>query len=158
MTVRHCRNTRGVTLVEVMAAVVFMSIAVLGAMGFRYYSASNARRADVKITASRLSLLLLESWKGAGAASSYDPVAEFGSELTISTSDTGPAVPTGFSALGSYHIVANRANYYATLSYKAATSTEPKTLNVCVAWLGNYQTGTVSGTDQSIKLTTYAGD
>ncbi len=149
------RNNHGVTIVEIMVAIVIILVAVIGATGFRYYSALDARKADVKITAGRVGSLLLEGWIGTGGQLTYDPVAEYGTDMNISVSATGPAVPTGFTLLDRYQVVANRANYYATLSYKDSTPTQAGELNIFVAWLHWYQAGTVSSSDQSVKLTGY---
>ena len=160
MSNRYHKNAKGVTLVETVAAVAVIVMAVTGGMGFRYYSALHARRADVKITASRLGLLLLENWKGTGGAPNYDPVAQFSPGLTISTNNLSTGTIAGaadFSTLGNYHIEANGTHYYVTLAYKEATGTEPRTLSMRIAWLRNYQAGNVSNTDQSVMLTTYAG-
>ncbi len=44
---------------------------MLGVSGFRYYTAMDARKADVQITAARLASLLLSGWKGVGGYSGY---------------------------------------------------------------------------------------
>lgn len=152
------RNNRGVTIVEIMVAIVVILVAIIGAMGFRYYSALDARKADVKITAGRIGSLLLEGWVGTGGQLTYDPVAEYGTDMNISVSATGPAVPTGFTKLDSFQIVADRANYYATLSYRDSTPTQAGELNIFVAWLHWYQAGTVSSSDQSVKFTGYVNN
>ena len=51
----------GLTLVETLIAVIIIVIAVLGSVLYRYHSALAARKADVNMTAARLSLLLLIS-------------------------------------------------------------------------------------------------
>lgn len=158
MFVDRFRNNHGVTIVEIMVAIVIILVAVIGASGFRYYSALDARKADVKITAGRVGSLLLEGWIGTGGQLTYDPVAEYGTDMNISVSATGPAVPTGFTLLDRYQVVANRANYYATLSYRDSTPTQAGELNIFVAWLHGYQAGTVSSSDQSVKLTGYVNN
>ncbi len=158
MFVDRFRNNHGVTIVEIMVAIVIILVAVIGASGFRYYSALDARKADVKITAGRVGSLLLEGWIGTGGQLTYDPVAEYGTDMNISVSATGPAVPTGFTLLDTYQIVANRANYYATLSYRDSTPTQAGELNIFVAWLHSGQAGTVSSSDQSVKLTGYVNN
>lgn len=154
------KHYTGLTLIEVMVAMVVIIVAVMGAMGFRYYSALDARKADVQVTAGRLGLILLEGWKSAGGRKNYDPIAVLSSELVIADGATGPAVPAGFTALpnGSYAVAVNRVNYYATLSYKTKTLLEPRVLNVCVSWLRNYGTGVVSSTNRSVKMTTYVNN
>ena len=71
MTVKRLKSAAGITLIEVMVTIVVISIAVVGAAGYRYHSALNARRANVQITAARIALLMLESWKGQGGYSGY---------------------------------------------------------------------------------------
>lgn len=184
MTIKRAKFATAVTLIEVMVAILILSIAVLGASGFRYYAAMDVRKADVQITAARLASLLLYGWKGNGGYSGYsfyelnnpgdydpsdpndynpndtDPV-EFGPGFEVNFNTTGPAVPAGFSALDSnanpnYRIVVNRVNYYATLSYKDPVG-EPRVLNVCVAWMNDYQVWTEQPYS-SVRLTTYADD
>jgi type II secretory pathway pseudopilin PulG len=199
MTIKRAKFATAVTLIEVMVAIIIMSVAVLGASGFRYYAAMDARKADVQVTAARLASLLLSGWKGSGGYSGYskydfiggvDPLdpngydsdydyvgydpddydydtddpnsIEFYPGLTVYDDAPGPAVPNGFNALDSgtnpnYRIVVNRVNYYATLSYKDPVG-EPRVLNVCVAWINDYQTWTDSKPYQSVRLTTYAND
>ncbi len=199
MTIKRAKFATAVTLIEIMVAILILSIAVLGASGFRYYTAMDARKADVQITAARLASLILYGWKGSGGYSgyskydliggvdpldpndydidydydTYDPAdydydtddpnsIEFCPGLTIYDDAPGPTVPDGFSALDSsvvnpnYRIVVNNVNYYATLSYKDNVG-EPRILNVCVAWMNDYQTWTEQPY-QSVKLTTYAND
>lgn len=64
-------NGAGITLVEIMVTTVIIAVAVIGAAGYRYHSTLNARKADVQITAARLALLMLDSWKGQGGYSGY---------------------------------------------------------------------------------------
>jgi hypothetical protein len=83
------------------------------------------------------------------------------SGLTIYDNAPGPAVPDGFAALDSgtspnFHIVANNANYYATLSYRDQEG-KPRLLDVCVAWMDDYQTW-AGEPYRSVRLTTYAND
>ena len=156
--VKRFINNRGVTIIEIMVAITIVLVAVIGAAGFRYYSALDARKADVKITAGRIGSLLLEGWVGIGGQPTYDPVAEYGTEMNISVNAAGPAVPTGFTLLNSYQIVINRANYYATLSYRDSTPTQAGELNIFVAWLHGYQAGTVSSSDPSVKFTGYVNN
>ena len=184
MTIKRAKFATAATLIEIMVAILILSIAVLGASGFRYYAAMDARKADVQITAARLASHLLNSWKGVGGYSGYsiyelldpgdydssdpndynpndtDPM-ELGPRLEVYFNATGPAVPAGFSAMDSdvnpnYRIVVNHVNYYATLSYKDQVG-EPRVLNVCVAWMNDYQMWTEQPY-RSVRLTTYADD
>jgi hypothetical protein len=162
MTIGKKRNT-GTTLIEVMMVVLIVMIAVLGAMGIRYYCVTDAKKADVRINATRIGSMLLENWKGTGGASNYDPTSQFstsgfGSKFTINASATGLAAPSGFTSLINKYLIqdqANKAYYYATLSYKPATVTEPVTLNATMVWRQKYDTGSITTNDRVISLTTY---
>ena len=154
MSTEQIRRTRGVTLIEVMLAILILSVAVFGASGYRYYATLDARKADMHSTAARIGLLLCESWRGVKGAETYDPTAYFASELTI----TPITVPyefeyTGFTLLGGYAVVLNRANYYAILSWKDV-DTGLRALNVVVAWAPREQVG-IGGAYRSFELTTY---
>lgn len=157
MNAKHCKTVRGMTLIEAMITMVTLAVALIGGAHLRYYSALDARKADVQNSDARLGSLLLESWKGAGGHSDYLPEADFGSQLTISEVDSGPAVIHGFTKVGNYHIECDRGNYFATLSYKEATSTEARALNVHITWLYDRQSPEVlnMGTNQSVRLTAY---
>ncbi len=71
MTIKQAKFATAVTLIEVMVAIVILSVTVLGTSGFRYYAAMDARKADVQITAARLASHLLNGWKGVGGYSAY---------------------------------------------------------------------------------------
>jgi prepilin-type N-terminal cleavage/methylation domain-containing protein len=152
MISRKNQRTQGITLVEVMIAMVLLAVAVLGAMGFRYYSATDARKADMYNNAARFSSLLLESWKGIGGLERFDSIQTFGQEFEITESEIGPPVPSGFTGLARYRIDFDRLNYYVTLSYKDATATEPRTLNVDTSWLLNHQSMYDPSTDIYVEL------
>lgn len=154
------RNARGMTLIEIMIATVVVLVVVTGIMAYRYYSALDAKKAEVRAIAGRASLLLLEGWKGSGGATDYDPELVFASEFPISVSVFGPEIPTDytgtlFNLLGTYEIIIDDVYYYTTMAYLDETTTEPQTLNICTAWRHDYQDGSIVDTDKSVRLTTY---
>ena len=81
--------------------------------------------------------------------------------LTIYDDAPGPPVPDGYTVLDAgtrpnFHVVVDGTHYYATLSYKDEEG-KPRLLNVCVAWMDDYQTW--SGESyRSVRFTTYAND
>lgn len=154
MAVRGTKYRAGFTLIEVMIATVIFIIAVLGTSAYRYSAALSARRADLQTAAARTGLLLCEGWRGIGGADTYDPVGYFSSDLDIATSP-GPAVPDGFTPLGSYKIVFESTDYYATLSWKDV-SPGLRALNVLVGWdqMGR-GTDSLQDANKLFKLTTY---
>ena len=151
----------GLTLVEIIITILVVVIAFIGAMGYRYCCALNARKADVQVSAARLGAMLLETWKAAGGYSRSDPLNDynpeelaFGPEVLIT--DSGSTGPGGLeNEFGNYLIVANRVNYYATLSYQDVAG-QSRTLSVNVAWMPRFQQWDPSEPYQSVNLTTYA--
>jgi type II secretory pathway pseudopilin PulG len=165
MSAKRKSRFTGVTLIEVVVAMVIIMVAVLGAMGYRYYSVLDARKAKVQITAARLGSMLLENWKGTGGRAypndAFDPQL-LGSESTlilVSPGGTGATVPGGFSLFGTYVLVADGANYYAALAYRDDNISGLRELNAAIAWPGKYPSGAFSTSDlmanfQSVRLTT----
>lgn len=133
---------------------LIVAIAILGTMSLRYQSTLDAKRAEVGMSASRLVLMMTETWRGLEGSETFDPVSSFNSELTIETGQ-GPDVPNGFTLLGNYKVTLNDVDYYMTLSYKDINAALRK-LNVQATW---EQRGTENATmvmsDKSFALTTY---
>jgi len=143
MTTKRSKSTAAFTIIEVMVAILILSVAVIGASGYRYYAALDARKAAMQATAARIGLLLCESWRGLNGIETYNPAAYFGSDLVIAANPvfdfsaghaiTGPIVNESFTPLGIYSIVADGATYYAILSWKDI-NTDLRALNVVIAW------------------------
>lgn len=159
MSVERLKNLSGVSLIESMIAVTVLSVAVVGASAFRYYSALDVREADRQAAAARVAILLCESWQGAADTAGYNLVTLLGSDLTISAisghKESDPDWPAGFTLLGNYKITsADGAEYYATLAWKNVYS-DFKAINVVVAWSQSGTTGGINNADKSFKLTGY---
>jgi len=165
MNTLKAKNIAGLTLIEIMVVVLLISVAVLGATSFRMFCVMDAKKADVQINAARVGSMLLETWKGTGGFSSYDPSLEFpissyGSQFGITKTATGLAEPTGFTSLASKYQILDKSNnvyYFVTLSYKPAvvSPSEPTALNVTIVRRSNYTTGSVTTDDKTLKMTTY---
>ena len=164
MAHRGHKQAAGVTLIEVMVVTVILTISVLGASGYRYYSVLDARKAAKQNSGARVALLLCENWRGRGTArtTTYDPTSHLGSDMTITASSLGPAAPAGFTLLGRYEIGVNGARYWATLAWKDEAGLPGlRTLNVVVAWAQGREDSTNAGTpvmDKTFRLTTYMSD
>jgi hypothetical protein len=142
------------TIIEAMLAITVLLIAILGTSAFRYHTALSARRADLHTTSARVALLLCEGWTGTGGATNFDPVAAFGSDVNI-ISSVGPSTPSGFTSIGSYRIMLEGNDYYATMSWQNIAA-ELRALNVIVSW-DQFGRGTVQFTNANklYRLTTY---
>ena len=140
----------GLTLIELMVAILLLAIAVIGAMGFRYFCAMDARRADVQMTGARLGWMLLENWKASGGDTTYVPLIP---GLTI-TPGPGPAKPADFTQHQSYQVFVNGAYFYVTLSYRNADTNGARALNANVAWMNRYQQWDPARPYKTVGLTT----
>ena len=150
------RFRRGLSLVDVMGAIVVLAVTVIGTADYRYYAVLDERKATIQLTAARIGVLLCESWRGVKGSSTYDPTTYSGSDLTITTG-TGPNEPEGFTLLGKYTIELNGGNHYTTLSWKDVQA-ELRALNVVVISPLREQEGNgIDDADGSFefRLTTY---
>jgi len=144
---RNKRNS-GLTLIEVMISMVVIMIIVIGAISYMSACMWNARKADVRITATRVGQLLLETWKLTGRY--Y--LDEFGNQAwswnVIDFDPTDPdfnfSLPYNFGPpsvpfneepigieLGKYETAIDGKAYFVTLSYR---DDNPYMLTARVAW------------------------
>ncbi|MHC4395170.1 MAG: type IV pilus modification PilV family protein [Planctomycetota bacterium] len=164
MSITRKKHSNGFSLVEVMIAILILSVAVIGASGYRYYAALDARKADMQMTASRVALMLCESWRGLNGDQNYDPTNYFGSELQLVAIEDhyGTTSPGGFNMLGRYQATLNNLPCYITMSW-ADVASGLRALNVVVDWSQqtdpDNQSVIMYGGDslnkKTFKLTTY---
>jgi Tfp pilus assembly protein PilV len=145
----------GLSIIEAMVATAVISVVFLGASAYRYQSMVSANGAEREEVATEVGLLLLESWRGGGGESDYDPVNKFDGAVSIATGE-GPAEPNGFTKLGSYAVTMDEVDCFTTLSWKTA-ATGLRELNAQVAW-GNGEEVSFSNANRSVSLTTYYFD
>jgi hypothetical protein len=139
-------------------------------MGYMYASAFNARAADVRVTATRLGQLFLDSWKTTGTV---DPVAgwdvdgfdptdnQFDSMLPAPVTTTASGVDPVGSELGRYITEIDGKRYFITLSYRdgpdeSAGSGELYLLNACVAWNDDSDSTTLESDAKKLWLSSYS--
>ena len=152
----------GSSLITSLIAITIILIAIIGTSNFRYYAAMDTRKATATTEASRIALLLCESWRGMNGDLTYNPVTNLSADFTIINNE-GPTVPGGFTSLGSYLIKLGtipdqgeyNISYYATLSWQ---DIQPglRALNANVSW-AQHDTGNggFDETDKSFSLTIY---
>ena len=165
------RRNNALTLIEVMIALLIAIIIVIGVLSYMYACAMNARTADVRITATRVGQLLLETWKLTGHyiydesgnitgwswnVTDFDPTdTVFNDNLPynfVISSLTFDEEPIG-DELGDYEVVIDDKTYFLTLSYK---DDNPYMLTVRVVWSRNSSSGSISSDDKWIDVTSYA--
>ena len=159
MTVKRYNRFKGISLIEVMAAILVLSVVVIGTSGFRYHAALGNQKVIGQLTAARVGLLLSESWRGVKGDETFSPIDYLGSELAIANASAVTTdVPIDFTELGYYEIDIDGSQYLVTLSWNDISS-GLRVLNVVVTWNHrNCPTGTtdIEQPTKSIKFTTYA--
>ncbi len=141
---KHLKSGKGFTLIEIMVAMVIVTIAALGTMGYQYYAVSQQRLANAEMNATRIGQLVLEDWKSAviqGMGATYDPSALQMGVTKISTdrySITVDSLPM---------------RLYLQLS---TVSGNLKQIKVTLSWRKDYLSGSTGSDDPSIVLVTYA--
>ena len=126
------RRNNALTLTEVMIALVCALVIVVGAIGYTYSCALNARIADVRTTGARLGLFLMEGWKASGAdITLFDPAQFASPEIVIDNDNT--VVPEGGldQLLGNPKITVNSVSYFVKLTYD---ENQPQMLEVLITW------------------------
>ena len=148
------RFRQGLSLVDVLSAIVVLVVMLIGAADYRYYAALDHRKATMQVSAAGIGVLLCEGWRGVKGSDAYNPTTYSGSDLVI-TAGSGPDEPEGFTLLGSYTVELNSGNYYTTLSWKDVY-TELRALNTVVSWtLRGQEEAGFEEIDQLFRLTTY---
>lgn len=118
---------RGVSLVEVMAALVIALVIAIGVMSYQYAGAQHARKTDVRVTGSRIGLLFLENWVAAGGIADvgfYNPTVrlDLGTVPLNYYVDLGagglPGVPPWGTPFRSYRIFTNGTWFWVELAYE----------------------------------------
>jgi len=142
------KRNRGLTLVEVMAALVVALVIAIGMMSYQYAGAQHARKTDVRVTASRLGLLFLENWVASGGMSDlsiYNPEYRLGLGTAPLDyySDLGeeglPGTPPWGTTFRTYRIFTNGTYFWIEMAYNdeplPPDSIYPmRELGVRVAW------------------------
>jgi len=142
------------TIVDIMIAVAILVIAILGTSVNRYNGVLSARKADLQTTAVQAAQLLCEGWNGVRGTPTFRPDIAYGSKLDISE-DAGPSAPSGFQTLGSYRIIIEDYDYFATLSWQDVGS-DLRALSVIVSWNPTGRdTGDIADAVKSYRLITY---
>ncbi len=151
---RKAKKVRsGVSLIEVMSAMLVLLIAVIGASSYRYYNSIDTRKANAHITAARIGYLLCESWRGLQGADYYDPIAHLGSDLAI-TAGNNPDAPQDFTLLGTYQVLLNDVHYDIILSWQDGGG-GLRALNIVLFWTLKGQVQDGDDVAESFKLTAY---
>ncbi len=151
------KQNKGVTLVEVMVALVIALVIAIGVMRYQYACAQHARKTDVRVTASRIGLLFLESWASLGGIDDpgiYDPALrlDLGTYPLHNFDDLGAAglpdaPPTNGVPFKLYRVFTNGTYFWIELAYLEGNPQGQvyplRELGVRIAWDLDYQSDTL---------------
>jgi len=141
------QRRRGVSLIEVMVAVVVLAVAVLGVLNYQYHATRRTILAKDELTATRTARLLLEDWKSHGGDAHYDPTLL---EMGI--------LPTGVT--DRYLVRVNDLPLYATLQWRDVEENTDagvtlREIRVLLQWRRDRSVGAMEATDPDFAMTTY---
>lgn len=144
MRIEPRKFNKALTLIEVLVSLLVILIVVIGVMSYMYACAENARRADVRVSATRLGLLVMEGWKADSAdITLFDPAQLACSEIAVDTSNTIMPVGGLSEFQASPKITVNGVSYFVKLTYDLE---QPQKMEVLVAWNpNNYSQSTGAG-------------
>ena len=140
-----------------MAALVIALVIAIGVMSYQYAGAMNARKADVRVTGSRIGLLFLENWAAMGGIADvgiYDPAArlDLGTYPLHNYDDLGAgglpgAPPTNGTPFKLFRIFTNGTYFWVELAYldeNPQGEVYPiRELGVRIAWSLDFQSETL---------------
>jgi prepilin-type N-terminal cleavage/methylation domain-containing protein len=138
-------RNRGVTLVELVIAILILSIVSVGCLSYQYFSTRMAIRANAELTVTRTARLVLDNWKRTGGDEHFDPTS----------------LNVGFQTSGnSYLITTNQLPMTVSLQwqdvgYDAIAAVTLRQIQVTVRWRSDYQAGAIRNNDPSYVMTTY---
>ena len=159
---------KGLTLIEVMAALLIAMIIIIGVLSYMYACALNARAADTRITATRIGQLMLDTWKVTGPVdkvtriwdvTAFNPTVDFGPSFPENIGTTGDGILGIGPELGRYETTIDGVNYYITLSYRndfSSNSIPLYMLNASVAWSRDASSSGLGDDPYWIDLSSYA--
>lgn len=163
----HCSSAAadvasGFTLIEVMISILIVMVLATGVMGYQYRSSYDVKLSEIQAGAARISMMLLEGWKGDAGSLHFNPVWTF-TEIEMNYSFFGPQAPDDGSGnklkvLGHYQVKLEDAYYYVTLSWVEATGWEPRVLNATTAWRRDYTRGFLTGDESFVRYSTFSVD
>lgn len=153
MRIRRYTARGGFTLNELIIAMLFGAIMILGTLGFSYYSRLDVQKSDFHTTSVEIGELILNDWQAAGGISSYDPVESLAGQLNITPTEN--TISWLENTLGSYVVLHDGNTFYLTLSYRNSTDNEPKVINVVVDWIEQSRSWEGGDPRRFVKLSGY---
>ncbi len=145
MSNKRYKFLEGLTLIEVIIAMVILVIIAVGALRYQYYAALDARAALAQMTAIRTAQLLADDWKSTGGSAAYNPTN----------------LKLGFTGSnGIYRITVDNLPMYMSLSYNDIEHNDEaqitlRSITVRVNWRNDHRVPTGPADGASMGMSTY---
>ena len=136
------------SLIEVVVTIGVLAVMALGALSYQFHAVKQVKRAGVKMSATRLGMLVLENWKIQGGAQHYDPTVLDPSATQLPNNDD------------IYVFEINGVSFYLDLSASDVQSNEEtgvtlRELSVSVQWNPDYREGLPDSDDPISTFNTF---
>ena len=142
-------GNRGVTMVEMVVAIAILSIVSIGCLGYQYFSARLAVRANAELTVTRTARLVLDNWKKTGGDENFEPTS-----LNVGFEKSGNGNKTRY-LITTNQIPMTVSLQWQDMEYDAVAAVTLRQIQVTVQWRSDYQEGNVDKNDPSYVMTTY---
>jgi len=153
VTVVCSKVSKAFSLVEVIIAMVIITVMAIGALNYRCYAVKHAQIARAQLVATRITQMILDDWKSTGGSTSYNPTA-----IGMGFAGTFSTITPGGSGV-TYNITQDGITMSVTLScaniVEGAVTLPLRQLTVTVRWRKDFGSGSIGTGDPSIQYTTY---
>ena len=136
MRLARVKVAKAVTLIEVIVAMVALAVTAMGALGYQYHAAVQARIAYAQTTSTRAAQLLLEDWKSTGGSTNYDPTAlglGFSADLPLAADESAP-LPDGIYSITTDNVPLLVVLNSADIDHDDTTGVTLRQLSVSIGW------------------------
>jgi len=139
-------RNRGVTLLELILAVLILTIVSVGTISYQYFATRLATRADAEITATRTARLVLDNWKKTGGDENFAPTSL----------DMGfQGIPSSKYLITINHLPMTLKLEWQNVGYDDVAGVTLRQIQVTVQWRSDYQAQEVRPADPRYVMTTY---
>jgi len=141
------RPSGGMTLIELMVALLLLSVASVAALYYQYHAVKQAKRAEAEVTVTRTARLLIENWKNRGGDEFFEPTQLETGFTKIPSTDQYKATINDFPMTARLQ--------WQDLEYDAVAGVTLRRIQVSIRWRSDFREGTIRTEDPEFIMTTY---
>jgi type II secretory pathway pseudopilin PulG len=144
---RSRRNLTGFTLLELVIAILILMVLSVGTIGYQYFAARMAMRANAEITVTRTARLVLDNWKKTGGDENFN-LSSIDPEFDI------------ISGSDKYQITINELPMTVAIScqdieYDNVAVVTLRQIQATIQWRSDHRPGEIRQNDPSYVMATY---